>query len=67
VDWDNCRVKFYLKVGPDNGVPNPAAGYGCDRVLVEWDPKSLKFTLKGHYLVTGWDEGGGHELYLDLP
>ena len=67
VDWDNCRVKFYLKVEPDNGVPNPAAGYGFDRVLVEWDPKSLKFTLKGHYLVTGWDEGAGHELYLDLP
>jgi len=67
VNWDNCRVKLYLKVEADNGVVNPAAGYGCDRVLVEWDPKSRAFTLTGYYLVTGWDEGAGHEIYLDLP
>ena len=67
VNWDNCRIKLYLKVEADNGVVNPAAGYGCDRVLVEWDPKSRAFTLTGYYLVTGWDEGAGHELYLDLP
>lgn len=56
VNWNNCRIKYYLKVDPDDGVVNPAAGCGRDRVLIEWDPKAKKFTKIGSYVVVGWDE-----------
>jgi hypothetical protein len=65
VNWHNCRIKYYLKVDPDNGVANPAAGYGYDRVLVEWDPDDKEFTKIGYYVVTGWNEAYGHEIYMD--
>ncbi|MFZ5974991.1 MAG: carboxypeptidase regulatory-like domain-containing protein [Bacillota bacterium] len=65
VNWSNCRIKYYIKVDPDNGVVNPAAGYGKDRVLVEWDPKEKKFTKIGSYVVTGWDEAHMRETYMD--
>jgi hypothetical protein len=65
VNWNNCRIKYYLKVGPDNNVANPAAGYGMDRVLIEWNPKTKKFTKIGHYVVVGWDEAHAREIYMD--
>ncbi len=42
VNWDNCLIKYYLKVEPEHEVTNPAAGYGYDRVLVVWNPKTKK-------------------------
>ncbi len=65
VNWNNCRIKYYLKVDPDNGVTNPAAGYNRDRVLIEWDPKTKKFTKIGNYVVTGIDENTAREIYMD--
>jgi hypothetical protein len=65
VNWNNCRIKYYLKVGPDNNVANPAAGYGMDRVFIEWNPKTKKFTKIGHYVVVGWDEAQAREIYMD--
>ncbi len=65
VNWNNCRIKYYLKVDPDNGVTNPAVRYNRDRVLIEWDPKAKEFTKIGTYVVTGWDENTAQEIYMD--
>jgi hypothetical protein len=65
VNLDNCKIKLYLKVDPDNGVVNPAAGYGKDRVLIEWNPKTKAFTKIGNYVVTGWNENSAVETYMD--
>lgn len=66
VNWDKCRIKYYFKVDPDSDAANPAAGYGDDRVLVEWDPKTNTFTKIGHYIVSGWNENLARENYMDL-
>ena len=65
VDWNDCRIKLYLKADPDNGVVNPAAGYNLDRVLVEFNPATKKFTKVGNYQVIGWDENLAREIYMD--
>jgi hypothetical protein len=65
VDWNNCRIKLYLKADPDNGVVNPAAGYNLARVLVEFNPATKKFTKVGNYQVIGWDENLAREIYMD--
>ncbi len=65
VNWDDCLIKYYLKVGPEHEAANPAAGYGYDRVLVVWNPKTKEFVKLGYYVVTGWNEALGHETYMD--
>ena len=65
VNWENCRIKYYLKVGPADGSANPAAGYHYDQVLVEWDPNQSEFTKIGNYSVVGWDGNAGHQIYAD--
>ena len=65
VNWENCRIKYYLKVGTDNGITNPAAGYHYDQVLIEWDPNLSEFTKIGFYSVVGWDGNAGHSTYAD--
>jgi len=65
VNWENCRIKYYLKVGTDNGITNPMAGYHYDQVLVEWDPNLSEFTKIGNYSVAGWDEKHGHQIIPD--
>lgn len=65
VNWENCRIKYYLKVGPANGAANPAAGYHYDQVLIEWDPNLSEFTKIGNYSVVGWDGKYGHQIFAD--
>ncbi|MEQ8174859.1 MAG: carboxypeptidase regulatory-like domain-containing protein [Syntrophomonadaceae bacterium] len=65
VNWDKCRIKYYLKVDPDFDAVNPIAGYNSDGILVEWDPKQNKFTKIGHYIVVGWDDSHAREIYMD--
>ncbi|MEI6603206.1 MAG: carboxypeptidase regulatory-like domain-containing protein [Clostridia bacterium] len=65
INWENCKVKLYLKIDPDNGVANPAAGYGKDRVLVEWNPKTNTFIKLGNYVVYGKNPNTNEELYMD--
>lgn len=65
INWDDCKIKFYLKVGPDNNITNPAAGYGKDRVLIIWNPKSNTFEKMGNYQVIGWSEHSNKEIYMD--
>jgi len=65
IDWNNCRIKLYLKADPDNGVVNPAAGYNLDRVLVEFNPGTKKFMKIGNYQVIGWDEKLAREIFMD--
>lgn len=65
VNWDNCRIKYYLKIDPDFEAANPAAGYNCDGILIEWDPKENEFTKLGHYIANGWDDNFGREIFVD--
>lgn len=65
IDWDKCLIKYYLKIGPDFDAANPAAGFNCDGILIEWSPKSNKFTKIGHYIVVGWDGNYAREIYID--
>lgn len=65
VNPDNCRIKYYLSTVSENDSVNPAAGYGCDHVLIEWDPKEKEFTKIGNYTPTGWDENEGHQIFTD--
>ncbi|MGQ9677452.1 MAG: CARDB domain-containing protein, partial [Chloroflexota bacterium] len=62
INWDNFRVKFYVQVDPTGSSggegfepTNPLAGYGRDKVLLKWNPKSNKFTNIGTY-VSRWNE-----------
>lgn len=65
VNWHKCRIKYYLKIAPDFDAANPAAGYNCDGILIEWDPKANKFTKLGHFVVVGWDDNYAREIYMD--
>jgi hypothetical protein len=65
VNWADCKIKLYLKIDPDNGVTNPAAGYGKDKVLIEWNPATKTFDKIGNYVVTGWNESTGTQTYMD--
>jgi len=63
VNWDNCRIKYYLKVVPEHNVTNPLAGYHFDRVLIVWDPKEKSTQMK--FYTARWDDNLGCEVYTD--
>jgi hypothetical protein len=59
VTWNSCRIKYYLQIMPDNNVANPAAGYGYDKVLLEWDPMTKQITRLGSYTASRtWRRAG---------
>ncbi len=63
VNWNDCRIKIYLKVMPEHDVTNPLAGYHYDRVLVIWDPKEKSTEIQ--YYTARWDSNLGREVYTD--
>ncbi|HOP12123.1 MAG TPA: carboxypeptidase regulatory-like domain-containing protein [Oscillospiraceae bacterium] len=64
VNWDNCLIKYYLRVVPDDGVSNPASGYHYDCVLILFNPKTKELTIR-NYIVVGKDPNTNDELYMD--
>jgi len=64
VNWDDCLIKYYLKVMPDDGATNPAAGYHFDRVLILFNPKTKQLIIR-NYIVVGKDQNSNYELYMD--
>ncbi len=65
VNWDNCRVKFYLIAFPDRSVSNPLFGNGSDKILIEWDPANNQVTRFGHFIYHGPGSGFNQEVYFD--
>ena len=64
VNWDDCLIKYYLKVMPDDGASNPAAGYHYDRVLILFNPKTKQLTIR-NYIVVGKNQNSNYEIYMD--
>jgi len=65
VDWQTAQIKFYLKTDTSNDMPNPAAGYNYDRVLIVWDLATNSFVKIGNYQVIRWDDNIAREVYMD--
>lgn len=74
VDWSDCRIKFYLQVDPTGSLgdgdsfepANPLAGVHKDKVLIVWNPRTLKITALGHYL-RRWNDSTDRFEYTDIP
>lgn len=63
MNWDDCLIKYYIKVEPNGNGLNPLPGKHYDWILIKWNPKTKEISI-GNYIFVGRDQNY-NEIYID--